>query len=104
MLSKGLDDRGFVPSQVDQCVFFRKDAVILTYVDDCFIIAREQSVIDDLFTSLDTGPENFNLTNEGRMDQYLGVEIKWNTDGSFELRQPYLIQRILEHSSQRKHI
>jgi hypothetical protein len=96
MLSKGLDDRGFVPSQVDQCVFFRHDAVILTYVDDCFIIAKKQSVIDQLFESLDNGPEKFNLTNEGQMEQYLGVDIKRNTDGTFELRQPYLIQRILD--------
>eukprot|EP00978_Attheya_sp_CCMP212_P041480 scaffold238285_cov31-Attheya_sp.AAC.3 len=32
------------------------------------------------------------------MDQYLGVDIKRNADGTFELRQPYLIQHVLDLS------
>jgi hypothetical protein len=38
-LSNGLQDCGFVPSSVDPCVFFGKGCIILTYVDDCIIVA-----------------------------------------------------------------
>jgi hypothetical protein len=37
-LSNGLEDRGFVPSSVDPCVFFGQGCIVLTYVDDCIIV------------------------------------------------------------------
>ena len=37
------------------------------------------------------------MTEEGEVATYLGVDVKRSSDGStIELRQPYLIQRILE--------
>jgi hypothetical protein len=39
-LSNGLQERGFVPSSVDLCVFLNKDCIVLTYVDDCIIVAK----------------------------------------------------------------
>ncbi len=39
-LSNGLQDRGFVPSSVDPYVFFGTDCIVLTYVDDCIIVAK----------------------------------------------------------------
>ncbi len=38
-LSNGLQDRGFVPSSADPCVFFGEDCIVLTYVDDCIVVA-----------------------------------------------------------------
>ena len=37
MLCEGLENRGFVSSVIDKCVFYIEGAVILTYVDDCII-------------------------------------------------------------------
>ena len=34
-LNKGLLARGFKQSLVDPCLFFKKDLVLITYVDDC---------------------------------------------------------------------
>ena len=47
MLSKGLTGSklGFKPSEVDPCVFYRKDAIILTYVDDCLILSKDLKVV-----------------------------------------------------------
>jgi hypothetical protein len=43
--------RDFIQSQVDNCVFFWKDCIILTYVDDCIILGKNM-VIADLVISL----------------------------------------------------
>jgi hypothetical protein len=37
-LSNGLQDRGFVQSSIDPCVFFNHNCIVLTYVGDCIII------------------------------------------------------------------
>ena len=50
-LRKGLEARDYVQSRVDPCVFLRADSIVLCYVDDCIIIAKENHIIDDLVTS-----------------------------------------------------
>lgn len=39
-LTEGMTARGFKISQIDQCVFLKKDCVILVYVDDCLIFHK----------------------------------------------------------------
>jgi histone deacetylase 1/2 len=95
-LRKGLFDRGFIASQVDPCVYYREDCVVLVYVDDCFIVAKSSDAIDSFLNSLRHGDENFDFQDEGDMTKYLGVDINHLPDGSFELRQPYLIDRIID--------
>ena len=48
MLKEGLETRGYKCSNVDPCVFIKKDAIVLTYVDDCLILAKSNEVIDRL--------------------------------------------------------
>ena len=93
-LSNGLEDRGFVASSVDPCVFFGKGCIVLTYVDDCIIVADSMNRIDELIKSLHGGDENFVLQDEGSIDKYLGVNIRQIDKDSFELTQPFLIERI----------
>ena len=40
-LKKGFEDREYEQSDIDPCVFYRKDSIILCYVDDCLIIANQ---------------------------------------------------------------
>jgi hypothetical protein len=96
-LKTALEDRGFVESLSDPCVYIRKDMMVLTYVDDCILISKDGSVIDDFIDSLTNGPEKFVFTNEGTMSTYLGVDISPlpNKEG-FVLSQPHLIGRIIE--------
>jgi len=49
-----------------------------------------------LIKSLANRTENFELTDEGSIDKYLGVEICDYPDGSYELKQSYLIERIID--------
>ena len=70
-LKAGLIDRDFVQSQVDKCVFYRQDCIILTYVDDCIIVGKDMQIVDSLIESLTVGHEKFLLTDEGSIDKYL---------------------------------
>ena len=101
-----MTERGFVQSEVDPCVFYRSDAILLVYVDDCIILSKESKVVDSIVQSLATGqdPDNptkkfskqYVLTNDGGIKNYLGVEVDSREDGKIELRQKRLIERIIE--------
>ena len=68
---------------------------VLTYVDDCIIVGTSTKAIDALIHSLRHGQEGFNLTDEGSIDKFLGVEITDRPNGEFEMSQPHLISRIV---------
>ncbi len=93
-LSYGLQDRGFVQSNINLCIFFGHKCIILTYVDDCIIIGDTHDRINVLIQSLHKGEENFVLQDKGRIGKYLGVDIRQLDESSFELTQPFLIKRI----------
>ena len=93
-LSEGLEAEGFVKSEVDQCVFIRKDSVILVYVDDTIARAEDEKVLNKLVTNFKK--QGYTLTDEGTLTKYLGVDVKARASGGFELTQTFLIQRIIE--------
>jgi hypothetical protein len=93
---------GFTPSKIDPCIFHRDKLTVLVYVDDCLIFAEDKKKADDFIHAL---MEAYDLTDEGELgiddgkgvSSYLGVQVVRNEkDGTVELSQPYLIQRILE--------
>jgi hypothetical protein len=65
------------------------------YVDDCIIISDSRLKIQHLVHSLSTGPEEFILTQEGTLDKFLGIDIKGLGTESYELSQPFLIERLI---------
>ena len=91
-LTKGMESEGFVKSEIDQCVFIRKDCVVLVYVDDMIALSKEKSVLAKLVCNLQK--KNYILTDDGSLTKYLGVDVKYKND-SMELVQPFLIQRII---------
>ncbi len=64
---------------------------MLTYVDDCIIVADLMVCTEQLITSLHHGKENFILQDKGSIDKYLGVNIEQLSDLSFHLAHPFLI-------------
>jgi hypothetical protein len=93
-LSNGLQNRGFVQSSINSCVFFGPGCIVLAYVEDCIIIGDSMDRIKKLIQSLHEGDENFVLQDEGSIDKYLGVDIKQLDSSKFELTQPFLIERV----------
>ena len=89
-LKKGSIDRQFSQSQVDPCVFMGSGCIVMTYVDDCIIIADAEYKIDNLIKSMHGGKEKFVFTDEGSIDKYLGVDIHQLDNEIFEMTQPFL--------------
>jgi hypothetical protein len=93
-LSNGLQDCDFVPSSVYSWVLFGKGCIVLMYMDNRIIVADSMNRIEVLIQSLHGGDENFVLQDEGLIDKYLGVKIRQIDKDSFELAQPFLVERI----------
>ena len=70
--------------------------ILVVHVDDFLIFSKKNLWIDVLIKSLFNEEENFELTDEGNIDKYLGVDIRKHNDGTHELRQPFLIDRIIK--------
>jgi len=96
-LKTALEDRDFVESLSDPCVFISEKVIVLVYVDDVIIISKDALAIEEFVKSLKDGPENFDFTHEGSFEAYLGVEISQLPDKKgFQLSQPFLIERIIQ--------
>ncbi len=98
-LQEGLIAWDFIQSQVDKCVFFCKDCIILTYVDDCIIVGHIMIVVDSVILLLKDESEHFDLVDQGSINKYLGLLI-WDIDSTrFEMSQPFPIRRIIDFLS-----
>jgi hypothetical protein len=94
-LKQGLTNRGFTPSEINPCLYMKKDMIVLTYVDDCIIIGTSMESIDAFIRSMQHGKVNFILTDEGDVNKFLGIEIVQHDPNTFELVLPILIDQIL---------
>jgi hypothetical protein len=93
-LVQGLVDKlKFVQSAVDECVFFRGSTLFLVYVDDAILCGPSKDKIDAIISEI---AFLFDITDEGELDEYLGVKISWPTPDTIDLRQPHLIQQIFD--------
>jgi hypothetical protein len=61
----------FIQSQVDKCIFFQKDCIVLTYVDNCIILGKTLADVDAIISLLHIGDEKFHLIDQGSIDKYL---------------------------------
>ena len=73
----------------------KKVMIILTYVDDCILIANKKEKLDQFIHSLANGINKFEFTDEGAIDKYMGVEVEQLKGKEFILRQLFLIRIIL---------
>ena len=62
----------FKQSAVDECVFYCGSTVLLVYVDDAILCGPSSSDIQDILSELRV---IFDVTDEGEMDDYLGVKV-----------------------------
>ena len=56
-------------------MFIGGDIILLVYVDDCLIFSRDKDKINQLIDKL-KNKEKLDLTDEGDVEKYLGVEIE----------------------------
>jgi len=92
-LRDSLISRGFRQSSIDPCLFIRKDLILIVYVDDCLLFAKSDVLLDSFVNSLRS---EFNLTCDGDVGAFLGIQFTRTSTGSLELNQPGLIEKIVK--------
>ena len=93
-LKKGLLSIDFMQSCVDPCVFYRGTSIFLKYVNGALCLSPKSAEVDKFIQDLQDA--NFKVTDEGDINDYLGVKVTKRTDGRFDLTQHHLIQQILD--------
>ena len=91
-LKTGLLKRGWTQSPIDECLFVKQGLLLILYIDDACIISPSQSMIDAEIASLQ---KDYSLTDEGKLQDYLGTRFDRNQDGSVTLTQPRMIDRAI---------
>jgi hypothetical protein len=92
-LVDGLEDIGFTRSEVDECVLYYKNSVLLVYVDDSILMGPDDNELAYLLQEMQ---KRFKIQEEGDLCDYLRIEIKKESNGSMTLTQPQLIDSILQ--------
>ena len=61
-------------------------------------------ILDSVIESLHDGDEDFERTDKGSLNKYIGALIEDIDDTSFEMSQPFLIRRIIASLSLNEHM
>jgi hypothetical protein len=85
---------GFKQSEVDECVFYRGKVMYVLYTDDSLLAGPDPTEIDEAIRDIKNA--NLDITIEGDIQDFLGVNIERRSDGTIHLTQPHLIDQILE--------
>ena len=91
---EGFKTLGFKQSEFDPCLLYKKGMIVVLYVDDAGIGAKDPNDIDRLIEDL--RKLGFELKKEGDFTSFLGIKLQTLEDGSIELTQTGLIDKILE--------
>ena len=85
---------GFVQSEIDPCLLIRHNMIIIVYVDDMGVAAKNEGLIDELINFLRS--KGLELQREGAFQDYLGTSFSNQKDGSTCMTQPGLIKKIIK--------
>jgi Reverse transcriptase (RNA-dependent DNA polymerase) len=84
---------GWVQSKVDDCLYYKGDVLFLVYVDDGILVSPVDKHVDD---ELELLKGKFNISIEGTLSDYVGINIERRDDGTIHMTQPQLIQSVLK--------
>ena len=93
LVDRLINQVGFKQSKVDECVFYRGNVIYVLYTDDSILAGPNQDDIDQAIA--DIKKAGLNITVEGDIQDFLGVNIERKDDGSITFSQPHLIDKIL---------
>ena len=85
---------GFQQSEVDECVFYKGRTMYVLYTDDSILAGPDEKEIDQIIK--DMKKAKLDITVEGDIQDFLGVNIDRRQDGTINLTQPHLITQILK--------
>jgi Reverse transcriptase (RNA-dependent DNA polymerase) len=92
-LHDNLIDMGWKQSKADDCLYYKGRVMFVVYVDDGILISKHQEDIDKELTTM---RKRFNISIEGTLSDYVGVNIQRTDDGEIHMTQPNIIRSILQ--------
>jgi Reverse transcriptase (RNA-dependent DNA polymerase) len=92
-LDQGLLKRGWTKSEIDGCLYTKRGIILVVYVDDAILISPYKTLIQKEIKSLQ---EEYDLTDDGELQDYLGIRFEHMKDGCLKLTQPRMIERVLK--------
>ena len=92
-LKKGLEDEGWKPSNIDNCLFTKDGIILVLYIDDAVLTSPSKQLIMKEIKSLQ---ESYVLTDKGELKDYLGTCFNRRPDGSIKFTQPRMIEQVLD--------
>ena len=95
-MGKGMKNIGFKPSKFNPCLYHRDDVILLVYINDCIMFGPNTQAIDQVVKDLRSCPQQFTVDDQVDVVDFLGIQIKRETDGSIQFSQPQLIDSIIQ--------
>jgi Reverse transcriptase (RNA-dependent DNA polymerase) len=92
-LHSALLELGWKQSKVDDCLYYKGKVVFVVYVDDGILVSPDSNQIQ---VELSTMRERFNISVEGTISDYVGVNVERTEDGKIHMSQPNIIRSILK--------
>ena len=93
-LVKKLTSIGFKQSTIDECLFYKGRVMYALYTDDSILAGPCSQELDKIVKQMKD--VNLNITEEVTLEDFLGVNIDRQADGTIHLTQPQLIESILK--------
>jgi Reverse transcriptase (RNA-dependent DNA polymerase) len=93
-LVQKLKQVGFKQLQNAPCVFVKGQNIYVLYTDDSILMGPDSKELDSIIQSMKD--VDLNITVEGGISDFLGVNIQYKSDGTIHLTQPQLIESILK--------
>lgn len=89
-----LKEVGFIPSEIDECLFYKGKSVFVLYTDDSILAGPDPQELDAIVQQMQA--VGLNLTVEGDISDFLGVQIDRVNHNTFNLSQPHLINDVIK--------
>ena len=93
LVKKLITEVGFRQSKVDECVFYHGKVMYVLYTDDSILAGPDPKEIDRLIAKMRKA--KLDITIEGDLEDFLGVNIDRKSKDEIHLTQPHLIDAIL---------
>ena len=88
------DSMNFETTELDSCLFIRKDCIIVLYVDDAILLARDDETLSKVKAEL--AQNGYDFSGDGDFNSYLGIKIDRTDDGSLKMSQPHLCHSFVD--------
>ena len=92
-LHNSLLELGWTQSIADDCLYYKGNVLFVVYVDDGILISPNQEAINK---ELEIFKARFDISVEGTLSDYVGVNIERVDDDTIHMSQPNIINSILK--------